>query len=49
MGLTGCAYSIIVVSSFSRAQEQVKDMGFADDINTKVMISGMFDNSIFNA
>ena len=49
MALAGFAYSCMVVSSFSRVQKQVLDMGFADDINTKVMISGMFDNSIFNA
>jgi hypothetical protein len=38
-----------VVSSFSRVQKEVIDMGYADDINTKVMIASMFDNSIFNA
>merc|ERR1712018_948636 len=34
MGLAGFAHSCMVVSTFSRAQRQVLDMGFADDINT---------------
>ena len=41
MALAGFAYSCMVVSSFSRAQRRVLDMGFADDINTYVMISGI--------
>ena len=40
MVLAGGAYAALVVSSFSRAQKRVLDMGFADDINTYVMISG---------
>ena len=40
MALAGVAYSCMVVSSFSRAQTRVLEMGFADDINTYVMISG---------
>ena len=48
MSLAGFAYSCMVVSSFSRAQKRVLDMGFADDINTYVMISGKFiDFQIF--
>jgi len=42
MALAGFAYSCMVVSSFSRAQRRVLDMGFADDINTYVMISGIW-------
>ena len=42
MALAGFAYACMVVSSFSRAQRQVLDMGFANDINTYVMISGTF-------
>merc|ERR1719273_2667787 len=42
MCLAGFAYSCMVVSSFSRAQRRVLDMGFADDINTYVMISGVW-------
>ena len=42
MALAGVAYSCMVVSSFSRAQTRVLEMGFADDINTYVMISGMY-------
>ena len=45
MALAGFAYSYMVVSSFSRAQRRVLDMGFADDINTYVMISGKFLNN----
>ena len=40
MALAGFAYSCMVVSSFSRAQNRVLQMGYADDINTYVMISG---------
>ena len=40
MGLAGLSYASLVVSSFSRAQNRVLQMGFADDINTYVMISG---------
>ena len=43
MGLVGFAHSCMVVSTFSRAQRQVLDMGFADDINTYVMISGTYN------
>ena len=46
MALAGFAYSCMVVSSFSRAQRRVLDMGFADDINTYVMISGTFLSTI---
>jgi len=42
MALAGVAYSCMVVSSFSRAQTRVLEMGFADDINTYVMISGVW-------
>ena len=42
MCLAGFAYSCMVVSSFSRAQSRVLSMGFADDINTYVMISGVW-------
>merc|ERR1740124_1881984 len=42
MGLAGLSYASLVVSSFSRAQNRVLQMGFADDINTYVMISGIW-------
>jgi len=42
MALAGFAYSALVCSSFSRAQSKVIAMGFADDINTYVMISGIW-------
>ena len=48
MGLAGLSYASLVVSSFSRAQNRVLQMGFADDINTYVMISGkIIDFQIF--
>ena len=40
MVLGGFAYSLHVCSSFSRAQNKVIAMGYADDINTYIMISG---------
>ena len=43
MALAGFAYSALVCSSFSRAQKRVIEMGFSDDINTYVMISGGVD------
>ena len=48
MALAGIAYSCMVVSSFSRAQVRVLQLGFADDINTYVMISGMINYSSIN-
>ena len=40
MALAGVAYACMVVSSFSRAQRSVLELGFPDGINTHVMISG---------
>ncbi len=40
MAVAGVAYASLVVSSFSRAQKRVLEMGFSDDIHTYVMISG---------
>ena len=40
MALAGVAYASLVVSSFSRAQKKVLEMGFEDGINTSTMISG---------
>ena len=41
MAFSGFAYSFMMGSTFKRAQQKVLDMGFANDINTKVKISGM--------
>ena len=41
MAFSGFAYSFMMGSTFKRAQQQVLDMGFADNIHTKVKISGM--------
>jgi len=40
MALAGTAYACMIVSSFSRAQKSVLELGFPDGINTHVMISG---------
>lgn len=48
MALAGMSYAALVVSSFSRAQRRVLDMGFADDIHTYVMISGRFPTVAFS-
>ena len=42
MSLAGFAYSFMMVSSFSRAQNYVICIGFADDIQTYVLISGVW-------
>jgi len=42
MALAGVAYAALVVSSFSRAQCKVLEMGFDDGINTSTMISGIW-------
>ena len=42
MACAGFAYSCMVVSSFSRAQQKVLDMGYPNDMNTSTMISGTF-------
>jgi len=42
MALAGVAYASLVVSSFSRAQEKVLEMGFDSGINTSTMISGIW-------
>ena len=40
MALAGFAYSLLMCSSFINAQKRVIEMGFSDDINTYIMISG---------
>ena len=47
MALAGIAYSCMVVSSFSRAQSRVLQLGYADDTNTHTMISGMIIQLFF--
>ena len=51
MALAGFAYSCMVVSSFSRAQQKVLDMGYPNDMNTSTMISGtlIIENLIYNS
>ena len=45
MSLAGFAYSFMMVSSFSRAQSYAICIGFADDIQTYVMISGVWTSA----
>ena len=40
VGLVGFGYALVMVSSFGRAQTAALKLGFADDINTYIMISG---------
>jgi hypothetical protein len=40
MVLSGFAYAMLVVSSFSRAQKRVIELGFPDDIHTHIVVSG---------
>jgi hypothetical protein len=49
MALAGFAYAAIVVSSFSRAQKKVLEMGFSDNIDTYVMISGEWEKKHLGA
>ena len=46
MALAGISYSMMVCSSFSRAQKRVIKMGFSDDINTYIMISGGVQSNV---
>ena len=39
-GLAGFAYASLVVSSFARAQRAAINLGYADDIDTYIAISG---------
>lgn len=40
MAVAGFAYSCMVVSSFTRAQRRVLELGYATGINSSVLISG---------
>ena len=40
-GLAGFAYASLVVSSFARAQRAAMNLGYADDIDTYIAISGI--------
>ena len=40
MAAAGFTYGIIAPSSYSRAQNRVMQAGYANDTNTRVMISG---------
>ena len=41
MAVAGFTYGIIAPSSYSRAQNRVMEAGYANDTNTRVMISGI--------
>ena len=40
VGLVGFGYALVMVSSFGRAQSAALNLGYVDDINTYIMISG---------
>ena len=40
VALVGFGYGLVMVSSFGRSQRAALNLGFADDINTYIMISG---------
>ncbi|TRY70790.1 hypothetical protein TCAL_04819 [Tigriopus californicus] len=42
MACAGTAYASMVVSSFGRAHQRVIKMGFADDLDTRIMITGLW-------
>ena len=44
LALGGVGYAFVMVSTFSRAQSEVLKKGFSDDIETYLMISGIFHN-----
>ena len=45
MALAAFGYSALVCSTFSRAQKRVIEMGFPDNTNTHLMMSGGRENS----
>ena len=40
VGLVGFGYALVMVSSFGRAQSAALSLGYSDDLNTYIMISG---------
>ena len=42
VAMVGFGYALVMVSSFGRAQSAALKLGYADDINTYIMISGKF-------
>ena len=42
VAMVGFGYALVMVSSFGRAQSAALKLGYADDINTYIMISGNF-------
>ena len=48
VGLFGFGQSLVMVSSFGRAQSAALLFGYADDLNTYIMISGMVKYLIRN-
>jgi len=47
VGLVGFGYALVMVSSFGRAQSAALSLGYADDLNTYIMISGMWSASFY--
>ena len=48
VGLFGFGQSLVMVSSFGRAQSAALSFGYTDDLNTYIMISGMVKYLIRN-
>ena len=44
--LSAVGYSFVMVSTFSRAQAEVQKNGFSDDIETYLIISGIWKYNI---
>ena len=40
VAMVGFGYALVMVSSFGRAQSAALNLGYADDLNTYIMISG---------
>ena len=41
-GLFGFGYALVLVSSFGRAQSTALSLGYSDNLNTYIMISGNY-------
>ena len=48
VGLFGFGQSLVMVSSFGRAQSAALSFGYADELNTYIMISGTVEYRIKN-
>lgn len=49
MGISGFGYALIMVSTFTRSQAEAIEHGFEDDIDTYLLISGLFSAAFYLA